>query len=142
MHCCKVCIGYCQKCAYKYSGEYIATHKIVFHRIVHWAVKRWEETSILAPYGIYYNVHLLHCTLGTLGSTMNQCSAQNSQCTNSTLGIWAHWASQRRHLYRPLVQPGARRGGKTLHSLLHGSSAVFSNAKQCDATQRNTMQRF
>ena len=156
MHCCKVCIGYCQKCAYKYSGEYIATHKIVFHRIVHWAVKRWEATSILAPNAIYYNVHLLHCTLGTLGSTMNQCSApklpvHKQHIVHCTLGTWAHcahwahwahWASQRRHLYRPLVQPGARRGGKTLHSLLHSSSAVFSNAKQCDVTQGNTMQRF
>ena len=147
MHCRKVCIGYCQKCAYKYSGEYIATHRIVFHRIVHWAVKRWEETSILASNAIYYNVHLLHCTPGTLGSTMSQCSGpklsvHKQHIVHCTLGSWAHWASQRRHLYRPLVQPGARRGGKTLHSLLQGSSAVFSNAKQCDDTQRNTMQRF
>ena len=151
MHCCKVCIGYCQKCAYKYSGEYIATHKIVFHRIVHWAVKRWEETSILAPNAIYYNVHLLHCTLGTLGSTMNQCSAPKLSVhkqhtghlgTLCTLVHTGHTGHPNEDIcIGPWCSPGLDEAAK--HSILSSTAAVqcfpmpsnvmLHNAIQCNA---------
>ena len=142
LHCCKVCIGYCQKCAYKYSGEYIATH-----RIVHWAVKRWEETSILASNAIYYNVHLLHCTLGTLGSTMNQCSApklsvHKQHIVHCTLGIWhivntwthcAHLGTLGIPTNTSVSAPGAARGSTRRQNTPFSPPRQQCSVFQCQA---------